>query len=134
MKSFTMAWKPRNESLNETGDFKPAFIDMYYKALRNFTEKQLYLAHDECINQLKWWPKPAEVRARIPAVEEKDNSNFVIEAGHRCGSCGETERLCIDEPRGSGSWRCRPCYTGMSDLEIKGRFGELADRMEHNPA
>jgi|2_EtaG_2_1085320.scaffolds.fasta_scaffold00457_11 hypothetical protein len=98
------------------------------------TEKQLYLAHDECINQLKWWPKPAEVRARIPAVEEKDNSNFVIEAGHRCGSCGETERLCIDEPRGSGSWRCRPCYTGMSDLEIKGRFGELADRMEHNPA
>jgi len=122
--SLNNMWNPRKSQKKID-----LITDDYYRSLKEFSRKELADAYDKCIDDLEKFPYPKHIRERI-IHEEKDNSKFTIEGGHRCGSCGETERLCIDEPKGSKSWRCRPCYTGMSDLEIKAKFGELLGVLE----
>ena len=103
----------------------PDFIDIYYKALKTYTEDQVISACDECLVELKFFPKPMEIRKRLPAPESQKPEKFHMYEG-RC-ACGHVGMV-IQEPTGT-SPRCRECYTGLSSQQVKKRFRDLHEMM-----
>ena len=50
---------------------EPGSIDAYLWALEEFDQQDIEYAARECINELKWLPKPVEIRDRARAHAEK---------------------------------------------------------------
>ena len=119
---------PRKEMMNEKGDdFHDGVIKIYWKALKQFSEDQIYAAYDSCINELKFFPKPAEVVKRIPDIELSKPEKFRLYEG-RC-QCGHTG-LVIQEPISTPP-RCKECYTGLASQEVKKRLRDLSEMMNN---
>lgn len=54
----------------------------------------------------------------------KPDNDFRIEGRRQCQECGNIG-LCVQEPRGTGEWLCKRCYTGLTDQEITEKFKSL---------
>jgi hypothetical protein len=77
-------------------------------------------------------PQPAEIIKLLPRGAENtyDDKDFIMGIGtcQECGHYGKT----IKEPKDTGIWQCRQCYTGLTDGQIRDRFRKLAEIMECN--
>ena len=117
-----MLWKPRTNDIEE-------MTDIYYQALKKFSEKNLLRAAESCMNELEFYPKPIDLTKRLPKGNTSmDESAFKIKEGVTCGKCGLVT-MCIEEPTGCSLWRCRKCYTGMSVPQIQQKLRDLVARM-----
>ena len=120
--SLSKLWKPRTE-IKE-------LVEIYWKALKGYTEEQITIAAEDCMNTMKYWPKPVDIRSRIPQQRDNGESEeFRMMENMKC-FCGHIG-LAIEEPKGSKVWRCRECYSGKSNEEYKKRMMDLQEMMRH---
>ena len=101
-------------------------IEAYRRALRNKTDDQVRIGGHKCMEELTYFPKPAEIIARMPMAASESNEDFIIRDNVRCGSCGSVKRG-IKEPKDAKSWECRVCYTGLTDSQVAERFNRLGE-------
>jgi len=60
------------------------------------------------------------------AIYDDENlRDFQIQDHMMCNSCGKPDITCIKEPAMTGIWKCRKCYTELTDQEIKSRFDRI---------
>lgn len=80
-------------------------------------------AAEQVMNTNKFWPKPVEIRDKIPEYRTVQEDEFRMKNG-QCSICTK-KGLVIEEPTGSGKWLCRKCYTGLSNEQISQRMNDL---------
>ncbi len=49
---------------------------------------------------------------------------YKIEGRMKCQKCGRVG-ICIKDPRDTGQWECRQCYSGLTTAETSQRFRDL---------
>lgn len=104
-------------------------IDAYQRALRRYRVEDIMTAGHKCLDTFKRFPLPAEIVEAMDLHEDHDKkSDFNIMESGRCAKCGRVGSV-IDEPKNSGFYRCKQCYSGLTILEIKQRFSDLAMMM-----
>ena len=103
-------------------------VEAYYRALKSYTDRQISNAGDQAMQSMEFFPKPVDIIRLIPQ-RENDSSNTIGYERHKCQECGSV-RHCIEDPIGCGDWKCRPCYTGLSDQEIATRFVKLGQSLK----
>ena len=74
-------------------------VDAYFEALRYYNDNDIMKAVSDCINECEWFPKPAEIRKRLPQDDNKHDS--FLRARFTCSMCGEkvsaiSEGKCLD--------------------------------------
>jgi hypothetical protein len=100
-------------------------VSAYYFRLKAFDEDKIR----EII--FKWadvdpkFPKIADIISQLPKGSMEDNQDFLLEEHRMCMECNKKDLMCIKEPRNTGSWRCRRCYTGLTNEQIEEKFKEL---------
>lgn len=55
-----------------------------------------------------------------------DREEFKVVFNMNCKECGKKNTMCVQEPPGASN-RCRQCYTGLTNEEIKERFRNLME-------
>jgi len=70
----------------------------------------------------------APLRWDYKELPDYNKSNYAMEARIKCQACVAVG-LCIKEPRETGQWQCRKCYTGLTGSQIAQRFASLASRV-----
>lgn len=93
-------------------------------ALKPYTWNQIREAGYRCLGELKYFPKPAELIERIKRDPQDPfgDSDFIIIDHGSCEECGASNVPCIKEPKDTGVWICRQCYTGLTGQEIAQRL------------
>jgi len=101
--------------------------ESYSLALQRYPMEKIREAGIRCLGANKF-PVPAEIIEKM-SLTEYTKEDYRISYNMRCRICNRIG-LGIEEPIGSKNWRCRRCYTGLTDAEIKGRFNDLFRMMD----
>jgi hypothetical protein len=100
------------------------FVEVYWKALKTFSDKQLTDAAELVMNDpnIKSFPAPGKIREVI-APDESKNKSFDTREGYcfECGKTGTTVSIIPGEKP-----KCRRCYSGITVEEHKERVQDLS--------
>ena len=78
-------WLLRLCALHPNMNLTPSLVETYWDALSDLMPDEIDLAFGEAIKQIKFWPKPAEIRGCLGPVPDNDGlGGFPVCAG-RCG-------------------------------------------------
>jgi len=100
----------------------PSLNDSWQKALSRYADDDIRRAGQRAMEECAKMPTAADVIQRIPIGDNAENGKYAM-ASARCQECGRV-LLCISEPTGN-PYKCRECYTGLTNQEIAGRFRKL---------
>lgn len=78
--------------------------DLYYDVLKPYSDKQVTEAGYKCLEELEFFPKPAQVVKRIP---KEDDHNKELRKRFTCPICKAGVSLIIEG-------KCRMCHSGTS--------------------
>ena len=104
-------------------------IGTWQQTLLKYSDEDLHLATKKCVEECGSYPKPKDVIDRI-TFQDRTEKPYKFEWG-MCSKCGEFKQ-CIREPVNSPG-ECRECYTGLTDVEIRGRFNTLIAKLKDMP-
>jgi len=105
----------------------------YNQALDRYPEEEIRAAGYKCLESCKFFPKPSEVLEFIGVKQaERQHENKFNRQTGRCQVCGRTGVMTMKDewdhyeqrPR-DGLWKCRECYSGMTEEQIKEKYREL---------
>ncbi len=102
-------------------------VGVYMKVLGRYSDHEVQEAAWRCMDELTFFPKPADISQRIKRVEVEDGSCAISRHPVRCSRCIDVA-ICIQEPIGA-AWECRECYTGLEPHEIKKRYSEIYNQI-----
>jgi len=107
----------------------------YNTALDRYPDEEIQAAGYKCLENCKFFPKPSEILEYIGVNEaDKRHENRFNRQSGKCQVCGKGGVMAMKDewdydlqiPR-DGLWKCRQCYTGMTDDEIRKRYKKLMD-------
>lgn len=83
----------------------------------------------------KYPPMPSDLKALIPRGEENTdgrNLDYVMIDHGSCEQCGKSNVRVIKEPKDTGVWQCRFCYTGLTGSQIAQKWKDLQRIIERS--
>jgi hypothetical protein len=101
-------------------------IEAYYHALKGYHDEDIQEAGYKCLDNCEYFPKPVDISKQIREIQRNNplvnrDEDFIIRYDVRCRKCGHIG-LGIKEPKETGEWQCRECYTGLTTEQIKEKF------------
>lgn len=102
-------------------------VASYYFRLKHYEEDKIRKIVFKWADTNTEFPRIADIINQLPRNEE--NAKYRIEPYHMCNECHEQNVICIKEPVDTGNWRCRKCYTGMTNEQVRNRFIDLGRMM-----
>jgi ribosomal protein L37AE/L43A len=104
-------------------------INSYYFRLKPYDEEIIRKIVFRWTDSASVFPKIADILAQIPKSDSLNEADYRIEYHMMCQECHSPDVMCIKEPKGSGIWRCRECYTGLNADQVRKRFEDLGVMM-----
>ena len=111
----------------------PEIIEAYSNTLKGYTDNEIRQAGYKCMELCTYFPKPAEIISHISKRKEKEQygAKFNMYSGH-CQVCGKNGCITMKDEgdnytgeQGDGLWKCRECYTGLTNEQINAKYQEL---------
>ena len=104
----------------------PDTIDAYYSVLRGCSDDKIRQAGYRCMEVCTYFPKPAEILGKIHLKEtqEQYGAKFNQSSGY-CQVCKKTGCMTMQDDEDNHLWKCRECYTGLTNEQIQQKFKDL---------
>lgn len=104
-------------------------VNAYYFRLKPYDEETIRKIVFKWVDNASTFPKISDILAQIPKSDALNEANYRIESHRMCQKCHKRDVMCIKEPRDTGTWQCRECYTGLTAEQIRVRFDDLGKMM-----
>lgn len=104
-------------------------IEAYYLALKKYSEEDIQKAGYKCLDECDYFPKPVDISRRIAEINKttsysSPDEDFIFSGQARCIECGKIG-FSIKEPKATGQWKCRQCYSGLTVEQYKAKIQEI---------
>lgn len=99
-------------------------VDAWVEALKRYRDQDVTRAGHKAMEECSKFPTPLDVIQRIAIGDTLQNEDYFVSSG-QCSLCGRYGMM-ISEPTGH-PYRCRECYTGLTNAEIGAKFKELGE-------
>ena len=97
----------------------------YYFRLKPYDEETIRKIVFKWVDTASTFPKIADILSLIPRSDSLSECDYKFEYHIMCQECHKPDMMCIKEPLDTGVWRCRQCYTGLTNEQIVEKFEEL---------
>lgn len=115
-------------------------LDVYYSHL-NFMALEAFekLCH-RFVEDFRSMPLPKDFKEAYSEWRKEnftkdpdliEENKYQIHFGANCRHCSKKSTICIEQPLGE-KFKCRQCYTGLTDAQIKENFKAIFDMMVRN--
>jgi hypothetical protein len=108
-------------------------VNSYHFRLKSYDEDAVRKIIFKWVDVSDKFPKISDIIAQLPRGSWGENEDYKIQEHMMCNECHKANVSCIKEPKLTGIWRCRQCYTGLTSDEIEQRFKDLGLMMGDNP-
>ena len=106
-------------------------IEVYFHSLKPYDDYTVQQAGYKCMDKCQFFPKPIDIISNIHTQREEKNYEQKFEVYHGyCQVCGKSGVITIKDDETDGNWKCRGCYTGLTDIQIKERFDKFNEAFQ----
>ena len=104
----------------------PGMQDAYSNTLKGCTDEEIKKAGYQCMETCQYFPKPAEILCKIHITQTKKQygAKFNQSSGY-CQVCKKTGCMTMQDDEDNNIWKCRECYTGLTNEQIQQKFKDL---------
>ena len=100
-------------------------VKTYHHTLKKYLDEQVRLASYKCLDELSYFPKPADISKRVIAKTQENNTE--VRYGIVCSQCGTTGPA-IKDPN-TKQYLCRECFSGLSKEDFINKIENMINNI-----